>query len=131
MSQPNNEARMPLAPQELQNNRKLSIRCAAKMYQVYYRTLQRRQHGTQSRRDIIPTSRKLSNLEKEILIHFIIDLDLKGFPPRYSFIKEMANCLLANCDALPIVKRQAYNFILRSRIKPNPMSRNCRRSHKA
>jgi hypothetical protein len=67
--------------------------------------LQRRQHGTQSRRDIIPKSRKPSNLEKEILIHFIIDLELKGFPLRYSFIKEMANYLLANCDALPIGKR--------------------------
>jgi hypothetical protein len=75
------------------------------MYQVYYHTLQRRQHGTQSRRDIIHKSRKLSNLEKEILIYFIIDLDLQGFPLRYSFIKEIANCLLANCDALPIVKR--------------------------
>lgn len=96
---------MPLAPHELQNNPKLSIRCAAKMYQVYYRTLQRRQHCTQSRRDIIPKSWKLSNLEKEILIHFVIDLDLQGFPLLYSFIKEMANCLLANCNALPIGKR--------------------------
>ena len=82
---------MLLALQALQNNPKLSIRRAAEIYSIHYRTLHRRQKGIQSRRDTIPNSRKLSNLEEEILIHFILDLDSRGFPPRLRSIKDIAD----------------------------------------
>ncbi|KAJ3469699.1 hypothetical protein MRS44_003764 [Fusarium solani] len=74
------EARTLLALQALQNNPKLSIRRAASTYTVDERRLRRRQQGIQSRRDTIQKSRKLSDLEEEILIHFILDLDSRGFP---------------------------------------------------
>jgi hypothetical protein len=64
----NKEARILLALQALKNNPKLSIRRAAEIYKVHYRTLHRRHKGSQSRRDIIPKSRKLSDLEEQIIV---------------------------------------------------------------
>jgi hypothetical protein len=64
MLQSSNEARILLALQALQNDLNLKTRRAATIYKVNYRTLYRRQDGIQSRRDSIPNSRKLSDLEE-------------------------------------------------------------------
>ncbi|KAM5529851.1 transposase [Fusarium oxysporum f. sp. phaseoli] len=113
MSDPNYEARILLALQALQTNPKLSLRCAADIYKVNRITLSRRQNGLQSRRDWIPKSRRLSNLEENIIVQFILDLDMRGFPPRLRAVEEMANRLLADRDALPVGKRWAHNFVKR------------------
>ncbi|KAF4470852.1 hypothetical protein FALBO_2237 [Fusarium albosuccineum] len=113
MSRSSNEARILLALQALQNNPKLSTRHAATMYEVYYRTLQRRRNGIQSRSDFIPKSRKLSDLEEQIIVQFVLDLDSRGFPSRLRFVEEMANSLLADRDASPVGKRWAHNFVKR------------------
>src|SRR6478735_7082759 len=113
MSQANDEARILLALQSLQNNPKLSIRRAAAIYEVHYRTLHRRQKGIQSRRETIPNSRRLSDLEEQIIIQFILELHARGFPPRLRGVEEMANRLLADRDASPVGKRWASNFIKR------------------
>ncbi|RFN49752.1 hypothetical protein FIE12Z_5989 [Fusarium flagelliforme] len=113
MSQPSNEARILLALQALQNDQKLSLRRAADVYNVDYYALRRRQHGIQSRRDSIPNSRKLSDIEEETIVQFILDLDSRGFPSRLRFVEEMANSLLADRDASPVGKRWAHNFVKR------------------
>jgi hypothetical protein len=99
MSNSSTEARMLLALQALLNSPKLSVRRAADAYEVPRNTLRRRQNGIQSRRDTTQKSRRLSNLEEEIIVQFILDLDSRGFPPRHSFIEEMANSLLADRNA--------------------------------
>ncbi|KAF6524726.1 hypothetical protein HZS61_013225 [Fusarium oxysporum f. sp. conglutinans] len=104
---------MLLALQALQNNRKLSIRRAATIYEADYHTLHRRQHGIQSRCDSIPNSWKLSDLEEQIIVQFVIDLDSQGFPSRLRFVEEIANSLLADRDASPVGKRWALNFVKR------------------
>ncbi|RYC80031.1 hypothetical protein BFJ63_vAg17088 [Fusarium oxysporum f. sp. narcissi] len=113
MSDPNYEARMLLALQALQNDPKLSVRRAADIYKVNHMTLRRRQNGIQSRRDSIPKSRRLSDLEEQIIVQFILDLDSRGFPPRLRFVEEIANRLLADRDAPPVGKRWAHNFVRR------------------
>ncbi|KAM6509943.1 hypothetical protein FALCPG4_19040 [Fusarium falciforme] len=113
MSQFNNEANILLALKALQDDPKLSLRRAASIYQVHHWTLYRRQKGVQSRRDWIPKSRKLSDLEEQIIIQFILDLDSRGFPPRLRGVEEMANRLLADRDASPVGKRWASNFVKR------------------
>ncbi|KAK7571520.1 hypothetical protein V3481_018732 [Fusarium oxysporum f. sp. vasinfectum] len=113
MSQPSNEAKTLLALQALQNDPKLSIRRAAKIYEIDERRLRRRQNGIQSRRDTIPNSRKLSDLEEQIIVQFALDLDSRGFPSRLRFVEEMANSLLADRDASPVGKRWAHNFVKR------------------
>ena len=113
MSQSNDEAKILLALQALRNDPKLSIRGAALIYQVCHQKLGRRQRGMQSRRDWVPKSRKLSDLEEQIIVQFILDLDSRGFPPRLRGVEEMANRLLADRDAPPVGKRWASNFIKR------------------
>ncbi|KAJ0128182.1 putative tubulin--tyrosine ligase C12B10.04 [Fusarium oxysporum f. sp. albedinis] len=113
MPQSSNEARILLALQALQNDPKLGIRRAASMYEVSYGTLRNRKNGIQSRGDWIPKSRKLSDLEENIIIQFILDLDSRGFPSRLRFVEEMANSLLADRDAPPVGKRWAHNFVKR------------------
>jgi hypothetical protein len=44
------------------------------MYEIDERRLRRRQQGIQSRRDSIPNSRKLSDLEEQIIVQFVLDL---------------------------------------------------------
>ncbi|RKK06651.1 hypothetical protein BFJ68_g16465 [Fusarium oxysporum] len=58
-------------------------------------------------------SRKLSDLEEQAIIRFILDLDSRGFPPRLRGIEEMANRLLADRDAPSVGKRWASNFVKR------------------
>jgi hypothetical protein len=113
MSQSSNEARILLALLALQNNPNLKTRRAATIYRVNYRTLYRRQDGIQSRRDSIPNSRKLSDLEEQTIVQFILDLDSRGFPSRLRFVEEIANSLLADRDASPVGKRWAHNFVKR------------------
>ena len=113
MPQLYSERQVLLALQALQNNPNLSLRGAARLYQVNYWALRRRHNGIQSRRDWIPKSRKLSDLEEQIIIQFILDLDSRGFPPRLRSVEEMANRLLADRDALPVGKRWASNFVKR------------------
>jgi hypothetical protein len=113
MSDPNTEARILLALQVLQNNPKLKLRRAAEIYKVGRMMLWRRQKGIQSQCDWIPKSRRLSNLEEQIIIQFILDLGSRGFPPRLRGVEEMANRLLADRDAPPVGKRWASNFVKR------------------
>ena len=107
MSQFNSEGNILLALQALQNDPELSLRRAAAIYQVHYWTLYRRQKGILSTRNTIPKSRKLSDLEEQIVIQFILDLDSRGFPPRLRGVEEMAN------RPRRATRRQALGFQLR------------------
>ena len=73
--------------------------------------LWRRHNGIQSRRHSRSNSRRLSDLEEQTIVQFILDLDLRGFPLRLRFVEEIANSLLADRDASPVGKRWAHNFV--------------------
>ena len=113
MPQTDNEARILLALQAYKNDPELSLRRAAKLYQVNFTTLLCRHNGVQSRANTIAKSRKLSNLEEEIVIKYILELNLRGFPPRLRGVEEMANRLLADRDMSPVGNRWARNFVKR------------------
>ena len=104
MPQTNDEARITLALQAYNNDPKLSLWRASKLYQVKYTTLHCRLNGVQARANTIPKSRKLSNLEEEIVIKYILDLNLRGFPSRLRGVEEMTSRLVANRD---VTRRQA------------------------
>src|SRR6478735_2441647 len=113
MSQSSTEARILLALQALQNDPKLSTRRAAATYSVGRMQLWRRQRGILATHNTTPKSRKLSNLEEQTIVQFLLDLDLRGFPSRLSYVEEIANSLLATRNAPGIGKRWAYNFVKR------------------
>jgi hypothetical protein len=107
------EGRILLAKQAIELGQIQSIRAAADKYDVYFETLRRRVHGIPSRRDSPPNSRKLTSYEEEAIVQYILDLDLRGFPPRPRDVQEMANLLLTERDASLVGKNWATNFINR------------------
>jgi coenzyme F420-reducing hydrogenase gamma subunit len=52
-------------------------------------------NGMTSRRNTTANSRKLTSYEESALVQYILDLDLRGFPPRPQAIQEMADLLLS------------------------------------
>jgi hypothetical protein len=61
----------------------------------------------------MPNLWKLSNLEEDTLLEFIVDLDSRGYPPRLSGVEQMANRLLDARDAPRVGTRWAMNFVKR------------------
>src|SRR4051812_13320256 len=105
MPQKNDESEILLALQAMENDTKLSARAAAKIYSVDPRKVQRRLNGMQSRRDIPANSRKLTDLEESAILERILDLAAKGFPPRLTVVRDMANRLLTTRGATRVADR--------------------------
>ncbi len=99
MESSSNESRILLAIKALQKDQKLTIRAAARIYQVSHTTLIRRRAGDKSRSDIIANSRNLTDLEEDVLLERILSLDSRGFQPRLSDIQEMADRLRMDRNA--------------------------------
>jgi hypothetical protein len=104
MPSTSNEAQVILALQALQNDENLSERAAAKLYRVDRRTLARRCAGHPVRRDTTPNSKKLTRLEEEAIIWYIVELYVRAFPPRLYGVEDIANQLLRARDAPPVGK---------------------------
>ncbi|KAM5529924.1 fot5 transposase [Fusarium oxysporum f. sp. phaseoli] len=75
MPQTINEASLLFALQACQKNPKLSLRRAANLYDVDHQRLSDRRNGIQARADRMPNLRRLSDLEEETIVQFILDLD--------------------------------------------------------
>jgi hypothetical protein len=113
MESTSNESRIILAIQALKQDPKLSVRRAVQIYGVPRSTLRDRRVGRVVRRDMSANSRKLTDLEEEAIVRRILDLDSRGFQPRQSDVREMADCLLADRNASLVGPRWAENFVRR------------------
>jgi len=113
MPRSSNEARVILALKALQDNEKLSLRGAAKLYNVSSSTLGDRRAGRPARRDIPANSRSLTDLEEQTIVQYIIELSARVFPPRLRGVEDMANHLRRERDMPPVGQRWAYNFVKR------------------
>jgi len=92
------EGRIRLAIQALDLRTVTSVRVAARTYNVRRTVLQTRYNGVVSRRDSEPNCKKLTRLEEEALVRYILNLDGRGFSPQLSEVGDMANKLLAARD---------------------------------
>jgi hypothetical protein len=88
------EGRILLALDDIKNGRINSLRAAAKLYEIPFSTLQDRATGISSRVDTRARSFKLTQLEEDSLVEWVLSLDSRGAAPRQSTIREMANILL-------------------------------------
>jgi len=105
MTARSNEARLLLALQALQDDKNLSLRKAAEIYDVDHTTLFHRRAGRPARRDIPANSRKLTDLEEKTIVQYIIKLYIRVFHPRLSYVEDITNQLLRERDAPPISVR--------------------------
>jgi hypothetical protein len=108
------EADIHLALSALNRAQILTERCAAQTFEVSRTTLQRRRAGKPARRDCQPNSKKLTELEEEVIIGFILDLDQRGFAPTYAAVRDMANRLLAARGAGQVGVHWPRNFVKRT-----------------
>ena len=63
--------------------------------------------GRPPRDEIRPGVMKLSLLEEKVIIQHILDLDSRGFAPRLTSIKDIANLILKSRGQNPIGTRWA------------------------
>ncbi|KFY28991.1 hypothetical protein V491_00233 [Pseudogymnoascus sp. VKM F-3775] len=91
MPQQNDESQIVISLQAMQNNPKLSVRAAAKIYPTDHQKISRQQ----------------------VLIQYILNLTAKGFPSQLSIVEDMANRLLAIRDTLYVRSHWASNFVKR------------------
>jgi hypothetical protein len=70
-----NEADIQLAISSISARQIQGNRPAATVYNVAETTLRRRRAGVPARRDCQPNSKKLTRLEEEVIVSYILDLD--------------------------------------------------------
>ena len=89
------EADIQLALSSLDRNQIQSTRRAAIAFNIPKSTLIDRRAGKRARRDCQPNSKKLTKLEEEVIVDYILNLDSRGFAPTYAAVRDMADKLLA------------------------------------
>ncbi|RYN85670.1 hypothetical protein AA0119_g13236 [Alternaria tenuissima] len=107
------EDRVILAIQAIREDASLSERRAAAIYNVRRSTLHDRRAGTTSRRDSQVNSSRLTKYEENTLVQYIRKLDARGFAPTLSYVREMANQLLAVRGGGQVGERWASNLVHR------------------
>jgi helix-turn-helix, Psq domain len=95
------EGRIALAIGALKQGCFVSVRAAAKAYDVPHSTLQNRVNGHPMQLNHRAPNCKLSNIEETTLVQWILSIDQRSLSPRPDSIRQMANLLLEN-DPIPI-----------------------------
>ena len=107
------EDRIILAIQAIKSDASLTLRRVALLYNVHESTLRHRHTGRTSRRDTHHGRSKLQRLEEEAIIQRIRKLDTQGFAPTLSYVREMANQLLAARGGGEVGEKWSRNLIRR------------------
>ena len=105
------EARIILAIEAIRTSRKLSRRAAAKIYDVPESTLRHRINGRTPKADSRPATQNLAEIEEDVIVQYILDLDLRGFPPSIEDVRAMADYILASRGARRVGKLWPNRFI--------------------
>ena len=113
MSIQTQEARIILAIEAIYTTKKLSIRAAAKIYDVPRMTLVDRIKGRVAKPKKRNAQHNLTLTKEETLIQYILNLDSQGFPPRINNVRDIANLLCKTHHAKPVGKQWLYNFVQR------------------
>ena len=109
-----NEADIQLTLASLNRNQIQTVRAAAQTFNVPRTTLRERRAGKPARRDCQPNSKKLTQLEEEVIVRYILDLDQRGFAPTYTAVRDMADKLLAAHGGGQVGVHWPRNFVKRT-----------------
>lgn len=109
-----NEADLQLAISSINECQFAANRHAAAVYNVPEATLRHRRAGRPARRDCQPNSKKLTQLEEQVLVKYILDLEARGFAPTYAAVRDMADRLLAARGAGQVGVHWPRNFVKRT-----------------
>jgi hypothetical protein len=78
------------------------------------KTIHCRRAGVSSRCDCQPNSRKLTQLEEEVIVKDILDLDQREFAPTYSAVRDIADKLLTARGGSQVRQKWPANFVKRT-----------------
>ena len=109
-----NEASISLAIQAISYNQIPSVNRAAATFNCPRTTVRRRRVGIAARRDYQPNSKKLTELEEEVITRHVLDLDARGFAPTLGAVRDLANKLLAERGASDVGRDWPRNFVKRT-----------------
>ena len=113
MSVLSKEGKITLAIEAIRTNKHLSIRQAAKTYEVPATSIRRRMTGIIPKAESRNARYNLTFTEEETVVRYILDLDTRGFPPRIGDVEDMANTLLATRSTTRVGKQWSYRFVQR------------------
>jgi hypothetical protein len=122
-----NEANIQLSISSLNKNEICSIKAAAQTFNAPRTTLRDRRAGRPARRDCQPNLKKLSQLEEEVIVSYILNLSLRRFAPTYAAIRDTANKLLAARGAGQVGQKWPANFVKRTDSLRIRFNRTCDR----
>ena len=86
---------------------------AASVYNVPRTILRYRRAGRPARRDCQPNLKRLTKLEEEVIVAYILELDSRGFAPTLSTVRDMADQLLTARGAGNVGIKWPNNFVKR------------------
>jgi hypothetical protein len=98
------ETRIILAIETIRSSKKLNKRRIAKIYKILYVIFSYRITSWTYRPESKTNYYKLTDLEKDMIVRYILDLDSRGFAPRLVSIKDIANLLLESRGVLYVGK---------------------------
>lgn len=104
------EARIIVAIESIRFSSKLSIRAAAKIYNVPYTTLAHGMKGRSSKTDYRPVAQSLTEIEEDVIVQNILDLNSRGFSPSVAGVRGMADYIFASRGAPRVGKQWPYRF---------------------
>jgi hypothetical protein len=108
------EAALQSAISDLNTGVYSSQRAAAKAYGIPRSTLSTRLNGVTNRRISHQHRQRLTPLQEDFLVDWILEEDARGYPPPHARAREMANRILRmNGDAQPVGKLWVSHFIKR------------------
>jgi hypothetical protein len=111
MPAPSKEARVILAIEAIQASKNLSLRAAAKLYDVPETTIWVRMNGRPAAQEYWPVAQNLMEIEEEVVVQYILNLDSRGFPPSIDSMRAMADHILASQNTRRVRKQWPYHFI--------------------
>lgn len=91
MSVQTQEGRITFAIEAFCIARKMSVRQAAKTYNMPETFLRARMQDRVAKTEIRSAMLKLTSFEKETIVRHIFDLDFRRFPPRINDVENMTN----------------------------------------
>ena len=102
-----------MAMEAAQMSNKMSVRRAAKLYNVPESTLRARISGRPSRSDTRTNCHKLTKVEEQVIVRNILEMDSRGFAPRLAGVEDMANFILESRGGKRVGKLWAHRFVQR------------------
>ena len=98
------EGKIILAIEAIRTCKGMSIRQAAKIYEVPESSIRLRMKGVAPKPETRNVRFNLTFIEEETIVRYILDMDSRGFPPRIDDVEDMANSLLAMRSAKRVGK---------------------------